>query len=107
MTGDIILQSLSDSGPFSGNALTWLLDTLVSAFGGPAMFGLLLSAVIFVAFYWASDGDLATPTVALVLIGTVTVSMVPENYSRLAYGIVIMGLGAAMWQVVKRYVLSV
>lgn len=103
----IILQSIGESGPFDGNALTWLLDTLASAFGGPALFGLLLSAVIFVAFYVATDGDLATPTVALVLIGTVTVSMVPGNYGRIAYGIVIMGLGAALWQVLKRYVLSV
>ncbi len=103
----IILQSIADSGPFDGNALQWLLDTLVSAFGGPALFGLLLSAVIFVAFYVATNGDITTPTVALVLVGTVTVSMVPGNYSRIAYGIVVIGLGAAVWQVIKTYVISV
>lgn len=102
----IILQSISESGPFDGDALTWLLDTLVSAFGGPGLFGLLLSAIIFVVLYVASEGDLATPTVALVLIGTVTVSMVPSNYGRLAGGIVLMGLAAALFTVFKRYVMS-
>lgn len=102
----IPLQSLADSGPFDGNALQWLLDTIVSAFGGEAMFGLLLGAVIFLAFYVASNGDLATPTVALILTGTVTVSMVPGNYGEIAYGIVVIGLAAALWQVMQKYVLS-
>lgn len=106
MTHTIALQSLAESGPFGGNALQWLLDTLVSAFGGPALFGLLLGSVIFVAFYIASNGDLATPTVALILTGTVTISMIPANYERIAYGVVVIGLGAALWQVLKQYVLS-
>lgn len=101
----ILLQSISD-GPFDGNALQWLLDLLVRSFGGQALFGLLLSAVIFIVLYVATNGDLATPTVALVLIGTVTVPMVPSNYSRIAYGIVLMGLGGALLSVFKSYVMS-
>ena len=98
--------SIADSCYFGGDALGCLLDQLVSAFGGEAMFGLLLGAVIFVVFYIASNGDLAAPTVALILTGTVTVSMVPANYGRIAYGIVIIGLSAALWQVFQKYVLS-
>lgn len=100
------LQTLADSGPFDGNALQWLLDLLVGATGGEALFGLLLGAVIFITFYIASEGDMATPTVALVLTGTVTVSMVPSNYQTIAYGIVLIGLAAALWQVAKQYVFT-
>jgi len=102
----IVLQSIADSGPFEGDALGWLLDTLVSAFGGPALFGLLLGAFIFVVFYIGSDGDMPTATVALVLTGTVTVSMVPATYGRPAGGVVVIGLAAAVWQVIQRYVLT-
>jgi len=96
----------TNSGPFGGDALTWLLDTLVRSFGGPALFGLLLGAIIFVTFYIASEGDIATPTVALILTGTVTISMVPGNFGRIAYGVVVIGLAAALWQVLQRYVMS-
>lgn len=103
---DSLLLSLKGSGPFSGDAMQWLIDTLISAFGGQSMFGLLLAGVIFFVFYWASDGDFATPTVALILTGTVTVSMLPASYQRLSYVIVVIGLGAAVWQVLKTYVLN-
>ena len=106
MSRTLVLQSFADSGPFGGDALQWLLGTLVSAFGGPALFGLLLGAIIFVVFYVSADGDLATPTVALILTGTVTVSMIPANYQSIAYGVVVIGLAAALWQVLQQYVLS-
>lgn len=106
MLQTITPQDFTGSGPFSGDALTWLLDTLVSAFGGPALFGLLLGAIIFVAFYVAAEGDIATPTVALILTGTVTISMVPGNYGQIAYGVVLIGVAAALWQVLQQYVMS-
>lgn len=102
----IPLQSISGSCYFGGDALTCLLDQLTSAFGGVALFGVLLGAVIFVAFYIASEGDLATPTVALILTGTVTVSMLPGVYQRIAYGVVVIGVAAAVWQVLKQYFLA-
>lgn len=105
MIGMFTLQ-FTDSGPLGGDALGWLIGTLVSAFGGPALFGLLLGAVIFVTFYVAADGDMATPTVALILTGTVTISMIPANFQSIAYGVVVIGLAAALWQVLQTYVLS-
>lgn len=93
----LLIQSLGDSCYFGGSALSCLLDQLVTAFGGQALFGLLMGAVIFVAFYIASSGGLATPTVALVLTGTVVISMVPPTYSRIAYGVVLIALGAGVW----------
>jgi hypothetical protein len=100
------LQSIADSCYFGGSALTCLLDQLVGSLGGTSLFGFLLGAFIFGAFYLASDGDLATPTVALVLSGTVIVGMLPRQFQEIAYGVVLIGLGVAVWQVLQRYVLS-
>jgi hypothetical protein len=57
-------------------------------------------------FYVAAEGDIATPTVALILTGTVVVSMVPGSYGTIGAGVVAIGLSAALWQVVQKYVLS-
>lgn len=98
--------NIANSCWFSGNALSCLLDILVDGFGGPALFGLLAGAAIFVAFYIAADGSLATPTVALILTGTVFLPMVPGDYQSIAGGVVLLGLAAAVWGVLKTYVLS-
>lgn len=97
---------ISNSCYLGGAALDCLLSQLVSAFGGAALFGLLLGAVIFTTFYIASGGDLATPTVALILTGTVVIAMLPGAYERIATGVVVIGLAAAIWQVLQQYVLS-
>lgn len=95
-----------ENGPFDGDGVQWTLDLLVSAFGGQAMLGLFMGALIFLTFYVASDGDLATPTVALILTGTVTVSMVPGQYQQIAVGVVVIGVAAALWQAAQAYVLQ-
>jgi len=102
------LQSVDLGGScyFGGDALACLLDQLVGALGGEGLFGFLLGSLIFGVFYVASDGDIATPTVALVLTGTVLVGMVPAQYQQIAYAVVLVGLGAAVWQVLQKYVLS-
>jgi hypothetical protein len=100
------MQSINNSCYFGGDALQCLLDQLVAGFGGEAIFGLLAGALIFVVFYVAGEGDLATPTVALILTGTVFVSMLPNNYADIGAGVVAIGLTAALWQVVQKYILS-
>jgi len=100
------MQDLSSSCYFQGDALACMLEQQVSAFGGEALFGLILGSVIFVAFYIGAGGDLATPTVALVLTGTVIIGMLPQSYQQVAYGVVVIGLAAAIWQVIKQYLLD-
>ena len=97
---------ITDSCYFGGDALACLLGQQVSAFGGEALYGLLLGSVLFVVFYIASEGSLATPTVVLILTGTVIVGMLPANYQSIAFGVVVIGLAAAIWQVIKTYILS-
>jgi hypothetical protein len=99
-------MQIGDSCYFGGDALSCLLDQLVAAFGGEALLGVLMGGVIFAVFWIASEGDLATPTVALILSGTVTIAMVPANYQRIAGGVVLIGIAAALFQAMQKYVLS-
>lgn len=85
------------------NALTCLLDQLTVAFGGPALMGVLAGATIFGVFYVAADRSLATPTVALILTGTVLTAMVPQKYVGASVSLVMIGLAVAMWQVYRQY----
>ncbi len=102
----IPLQNLADSCYFGGSAVSCLLDQLVAATGGGGLFGALAGGVLFIVFYVAGDGGMATPTVAVILTGSVFVSMVPAGYQSLAMGVVVIGLSAAIWQVVQKYVLQ-
>ncbi len=104
--GLIPLQSIADSCYFNGSAMTCLLDQLVAAFGGGGLFGALAGGVLFIVMYVAGDGGMATPTVAVILTGTVFIGMVPAGYQDLAMGVVVIGLTAAIWQVVQKYVLQ-
>lgn len=99
------LQSIADSCWFGGDGLACLLGKLTTAFGGDGLFGLLLGAVLFAALYIAADGDMTAPTVALVLGGSVLVPMVPGGYQGIGASIVLIGLAAALWQVLQKYVL--
>lgn len=100
------LQSLTDSCYFGADPMTCVVDQLMASLGGEALFGLITGSVLFLGFYVAADGDMAAPTVALILSGTVLVPMVPGNYAKIAMGVVVIGLGAAVLQVIQKYVLS-
>jgi len=78
----------------------------VGAFGTPGLFAVVLAVLIFGVFYLLSGGNLAVPTVALILSGVALVEMLPSNYAQVAGYLVIIGLAAAMFQVVQKYVLS-
>jgi len=99
-------QSIGDSCYFGGSALNCLSEQYISAFGGGGLLAVIMSSVIFITFHIASDGDTATPTVALILSGTALVGMLPAQYQQIAGYMVVIGLAAAMWQVLQAYVLS-
>ena len=103
MTVDV---TIGDSCYFGGNALACAIDQLVGAFGGEALFGLIAGSLLFGVFYVAAGGSMATPTVALILTGTVIIPMLPGSYSQMATAVVLIGLAAALWQVVQKYVFS-
>ncbi len=91
---------------FGGDALACLLDQLTASFGGPGMFGLIGGAVLYIVFLVLARGDPAVPTIALIVTGAITASMLPGHYSGLALGVVVIGVAGAFWQVLKQYVLA-
>jgi len=102
----IPLQSIADSCYFNGSAVACLLEQLTAAAGGPGLLGVLIGGVIFTALYIASSGQMATPTVAVILIGTALMPMVPPRFEEVAMAVVTIGLAAAIWQIIQTYVLS-
>lgn len=91
---------------FGGDALSCLINQWVVAFGGPNVFGLLTGSLLFIAFYIASDGSISVPAVALLLVGTVLIPALPAQYSAIATTVVFIGLAAAVFAVMQRYVLN-
>lgn len=106
MPDPIPAQSIADSCYFGDSALNCLSEQYIGAFGGGGLFALVLSGVIFMTFYIASDGSTATPTVALILAGTALVGMLPGQYQQVAIYVVVIGAAAALFQVVQKYFLS-
>lgn len=106
MMGTVLLQSIVDSCYFGDSAVNCASEQFISAFGGGGLFAVVLAGTIFGVFYIAGEGDTATPTVALILSGGGLMAMLPANYQQTAAYIVVIGLAAAMWQVIQAYVLS-
>jgi hypothetical protein len=100
------LQSIGNSCYFGGNALVCLLDQLTAAAGGPGLLGVMTGGVLFLTLYIAGNGSMATPTVAVILVGSALVPMVPGQYQQMAIAIVVIGLAAALWQILQQWVLS-
>lgn len=82
-----------------------IFDGLASAFGGPAVFGLIVAGAVILIMYRAS-GEMALPTVTLILLGGFAVPLLPGQYQTMALSITIIGLVAGLWMIVERYVLS-
>jgi hypothetical protein len=79
---------------------------LSTAVGGESLLGLLGAGLLYAVVYVASGGDTATPTVLLLGVGTVLIGLLPAQYVGIAYALVIVGLAAAVWRVVKVFVLE-
>jgi len=89
-----------------GNALHCVFGQFATATGGSALFGLLIGGTVLTGFWIAGDGDLAVPTVFLILFGALLSSSLPAQYRSMALGLVVVGVMAALYAVLKRYVLS-
>jgi len=100
----MLLQSIGDSCYFGSDPMTCLVDQCIAGFGGEGGLGLLAGSLLFAVFYILADGEMAVPTVVLLLTGGVIVPMLPGQYARMSAAIVLVGLGAAVWKVLRTYV---
>jgi len=95
------LDGISD-----GNLLELLLGMLTSSFGGEGMFGVIIGGSTIFAFYLAGEGDLAAPTVLLVLAGGFLWPVLPGAYAGFGRSLLILGLASGFIAVARRYVLN-
>lgn len=99
-------MSISNSCYFGDQALKCLVDQYIGAFGGEGLLGLMAGSLLFIVFYIASDGNVAVPTVVVILTGGLTIPMLPAQYAAISSGLVVIGLASALWQVLQKYVLN-
>jgi hypothetical protein len=88
---------------------TWhqcIFEPAAGSVGGEPMFGLLVGATLIVSLYLAGSGDLATPTVVTLLLGSVLVPVLPGGMVGVAYGVVVAGVSGALIAIARRYVLD-
>jgi hypothetical protein len=93
-------------GEGSGDLIQCTFGDLGGAYGGDAVFGVVVSSFIVLAFYIAGNGDLATPTVLLILLGGVAAPLLPAQYIQAAQTIVVVGIATGLVSIGRRYVLS-
>lgn len=113
MTGSlawVVLQyGGGDLGCYANNPLGMLgectLPQLVSASGGPALFGVLLSAGLFGSLAVAGN-DIAPVAVLMTLAGGVAIPLLPQPYSSFAFSVLVISLTLALMGLANRYILS-
>lgn len=88
------------------NLLTCILDDVTAAFGGEAMFGVIVGAFVILASYWANDGRVGTPVIIVMVSAGLLIPTLPEPYAGIARAFMFMGLVAAIVAVGQRYFLE-
>lgn len=84
--------------------LTCALDDIAAAVGGQAMFALLGGGTLIFAYYKASGGSLATPSVMLFLLGGLMIPSLPAQFQTMAQVLMFLGLVGAILAGLKKYV---
>ncbi len=70
---------------------------------GEAWVGLIIGSGLMMALY-VHSGDMALPTVVLILLSSVLFGMLPGDYQQTAMGIMVIGIAAAIFEAFRRYV---
>lgn len=85
---------------------TCAIDDLTAAFGGQGVFGLTVSALVFIGGYFITEGDIITPAIVLMLLGGTLVGSLPAQYQTLALTLMFAGGVGAVMQLLDKYVFS-
>lgn len=84
--------------------LACALSDLAGAVGGQSMFALLGGGTILLAYYKASGGSLATPSVMLFLLGGLMIPSLPSQFQTMAQVLMFLGVVGAVLAGMKKYV---
>lgn len=88
------------------NLLTCVLDDAVAAFGGQAVFGLIVGSAILFSLWWANDGRIGVPAVVVLVSAGLMLPLLPAQYATIARAFAFIGLVAAIIAVGQRYFLD-
>lgn len=99
-----VLQSGPDVTSPGTDYLDAILYELTSGLG-TELFGLFVASFVFIMLYYASDGRFGVPAVVMTLAGGWLVAEVPAAYRGAPQVIVIVGLAAGVWAMMRRYFL--
>lgn len=84
-----------------------MLDAMVAAFGGEAVMGLVVGGLTILALYIGSSYHPAPPSIGTMLLGGLMVPALPRQYQTTAQVVMLMGLIAGIWVMLRRYSLEV
>ena len=87
-----------------GKWMTGLFDPLIGQLG-QGLFGLLLGGAVFLGFYFAGDGDFASPTVVLMLFAGLLFPLLPGGLQGIAWVVVFIGLTSGIMAVLQKHVI--
>lgn len=80
------------------------LADLAAAVGGQEVFGLLVGAVLMLAFYLASNGGMASVAALTALSGGLLIASLPPGFQRVAQVVIFLGLVAAVYALIDKFV---
>lgn len=105
----VLLQGATDISCLqnTGNGYACMLDSLVAATGGEAVFGFLIGGISILVLYVGSGWHPAPPSVGTFLLGGILVPALPAQYTNTAQVVMVMGFIAGVWVMLRRYVLEV
>jgi hypothetical protein len=105
MIGDIILQACRTDKWLTGDWHSCVFNP-VPGLVGEGIFGLLIGGALYIALYFAGDGDATTATVVTILIASLLFPVLPSAYVGIAWSALLVGGAAALLQTLQKYVLS-
>jgi len=87
----------------NGTMSDCVLQTTFNAGPSPTLIGLGIGGVLLGSFYIAGDRSILVPAVMLILFGSILIGMLPAQFVTLAYTLVVLGIGAAVFNVWTRF----
>jgi len=103
LQAEIRLEDYTEPG---ADLLVEAIADLTHAAGGEATFGVLVGGTLIMALWIAGDGDLATPAVVTVLVGSLMFPVLPAGYLGIARVISFLGLTAAILAALEKFYLE-
>lgn len=78
----------------------------VTSIIGDGVFGLVLGAAIWASLYFAGSGRPTTPTAVCIILSTLMFPIIPNQYTGIAWSILLVGAAGVILQSLQKYVLS-